>query len=150
MTVATTNITSGPYVGAGSGDEFSYDFRIEDKTQLSVWETTDLGVKTLLTVDTDYTVAGIGVDGGGIITRVAGNLPTDYIWYIRSDYADTQSTSFGSQGGFFPDVHEAAMDKLTFVSQQQQDQINRSIRLDDSDNSAETADMILPALADSL
>lgn len=146
MTVATTNITSGPYTGTGAGDEFSYDFRVDDKTQLSVWETTDLGVKALLTVDTDYTVAGVGVDGGGILTRVAGNLPTDYIWYIRSNYADTQDTAFDSQGGFFPDVHEAAFDKLTFVSQQQQDEINRSIRLDESDESAESIDMSLPSV----
>jgi hypothetical protein len=147
MTVATVNITSGPYIGTGAGDEFSYDFRVDDKTQLSVWETTDLGVKTLLTVDTDYTVAGVGVDGGGVITRVAGNLPTDYIWYIRSNYADTQSTAFPSQGGFFPDVHEKALDKRTFVSQQQQDEIKRSIKLDESDETAETVDLTIPALA---
>lgn len=147
MTVATTNITSGPYTGAGTGDEFSYDFRLEDKSQVSVWETTDLGVKTLLTVDTDYTVAGIGVDGGGIITRVAGNLPTDYIWYIRSNYADTQSTGFGSQGGFFPDVHEAAFDKRTLVSQQKEDEFNRAVKLDISDESAESTDMTIPIVS---
>lgn len=147
MTVATTNITSGPYIGTGAGDEFAYDFRVDDKTQLSVWETTAAGVKTLLVVDTDYTVAGVGVDGGGQITRVAGNLPTNYIWYIRSNYADTQSTSFGSQGGFFPDVHEAAFDKRTFVSQQQDDEFRRSIKLDNSDESAESADMTIPVVA---
>ncbi len=147
MTVATTNITSGPYTGTGSGDEFSYDFRIDDKTQISVWETDDVGVKTLLAVDTDYTVADVGVDGGGIITRVAGNLPVDYIWYIRSNYADTQGTAFGSQGGFFPDVHEKAFDKRTFVSQQKEDELNRAIKLDVSDESAETADLTIPVVA---
>ena len=147
MTVATTNITSGPYTGTGSGSTFSYDFRVDDKTQLSVWETTDAGVKTLLTVDSDYTVAGVGVDGGGIITRLAGNLPTDYIWYIRSNYADTQSTAFASQGGFLPSVHEAALDKRTFVSQQQQDLFRRAIKLDDSDESVETVDLTIPIVA---
>lgn len=131
MAVNTTNITSGPYIGNGLSDEYSYDFRVTDKTQLRVFETTDAGARTELTVDTDYTVAGIGVDAGGIITRVAGNLPTDYIWYIRSDYDDTQKTAFGSQGGFFPDIHEDAMDKRTFVSQQQQDILNRTFRLSD-------------------
>ena len=147
MAVSTTNITSGPYLGNGTGSTFSYDFRVDDESQLQVYETDDAGVQTLLTLTTHYTVAGVGVDGGGIITRVAGNLPTDYTWYIRSNYADTQLTAFGSQGGFFPAIHEAAMDKRTFVSQQQEDKLNRSLKLADFDESAETADMILPDLA---
>lgn len=129
MTVNTVDITSGPYTGNGTAADYSYNFRIDDKSQLAVYETTDLGVKTLLVVDTDYTVAGIGNDLGGIITRVAGNLPTDYIWFIRADYENTQLTKFRSQGGFKPDVHESAMDKLTFLIQQLQDTVNNSMRL---------------------
>lgn len=132
MTVNTTKITSGPYPGNDIADTFSYGFRVEDKTQLIVFETDDTGVETTLVVDTDYTVAGIGVDAGGIVTRTAGALPTGYVWYIRSDYKETQLTAFGSQGGFFPDVHEAAMDKLTFLIQQIDDILGRSFRLSDS------------------
>lgn len=131
MTVNSLSITSGPYDGNDVADEFSYYFRVEDKTQLTVYETDDEGVETILTVDTDYTVAGIGVDAGGIITRVAGALPTAYTWFIRSNYIETQLTAFGSQGGFFPDVHEAAMDKLTFLIQQIEDVLGRSMRLSD-------------------
>jgi len=129
MTVNTTNITSGPYVGNGLSDQYSYTFRVQDKTQLKVFETTDEGVRTQLAVDTDYTVAGIGNDAGGIITRVAGNLPTDYQWYIRSNYKLTQLTAFASQGGFFPNVHEDVSDKLTFLAQQQEDILSRTFRL---------------------
>ena len=131
MTVNTIKITSGPYTGNNLSDQYSYDFRVKDKTQLSVYETTDLGVRTLLTVDTDYTVAGIGDAGGGSLTRVAGNLPTDYIWYIRSDYIENQLTAFNSQGGFFPGVHEDQFDHLTFLVQQILDTRNRSFRLSD-------------------
>lgn len=132
MTVNTINITSGPYTGNGLSDEYEYTFRVTNKTQLSVYETTDLGVRTLLVVDTDYTVNNVGVDAGGTITRLAGNLPTDYTWYIRSNYVENQLTDFSSQGGFFPDVHEDQMDHLTFLIQQHLDKINRSFRLDDS------------------
>jgi len=131
MTVNTTNITSGPYIGNGLSDQYSYDFRVKNKTQLNVYETTDAGVRTLLTVDTDYIVAGIGDAVGGIITRVAGNLPTDYIWYIRSNYIENQLTAFNSQGGFFPGVHEDQFDHLTFLIQQILDTRNRSFRLSD-------------------
>lgn len=127
MTVNTTNITSGPYIGNGASDTYSYGFRVADKTQLSVYETTDLGVQTLLVVDTDYTVNNVGEDAGGTITRLAGNLPADYQWYIRSNYIENQLTSFPSQGGFFPDVHEAQFDHLTFLVQQLRDKLTRQL-----------------------
>ena len=126
MTVNTTSITSGPYTGNNIVDVFSYTFRAEAKTDIQVFETTDAGVETTLAVDTDYTVAGLSTDGGGTITRVAGALPTDYTWYIRSNYALTQETSFESQGAFLPEIHELAMDKLTLLMQQQLELANRS------------------------
>lgn len=132
MTVNTKKITSGPYTGNGIADTFSYTFKVEDKTELSVFETDDSGVQTELTVDTDYTVNTVGVDGGGTITRIAGPLPTGYEWYIRSNYEETQLTAFTSQGAFFPDLHELAMDKLTLLIQQILDKIGRTFRLSDS------------------
>jgi len=126
MTVNTLNITSGPFAGNGVADSFAYTFRIEDKTEVTVFETDDNNVQTTLVVDTDYTVAGIGIDGGGTITRVAGALPTDFEWFIRSNYIETQDTDFDSQGGFFPEVHEKALDKLTFLIQQIIDKQSRA------------------------
>lgn len=126
MTVNTTSIVSGPYAGNGVADTFSYTFKIEVKSQLSVYETDAVGVETLLTVDVDYTVANIGNDAGGTVTRTSGALPTNYEWFIRSDYKYTQSTAFQSQGAFFPDLHENAMDKLTFLNQQTIDKLSRS------------------------
>ena len=132
MTVNTTNITSGPYTGNNTTDVYSYNFRVEDKTQVSVYETDADGVETQLVVDTDYTVNDLGNDAGGTITRAAGNLPDGYLWYIRSDYKDTQLTEFASQGGFLPAVHESAMDKITFLIQQLQDRLGRAVRVSDS------------------
>lgn len=146
MTVNTLDIISGPYIGNNVTTQFSYDFRVEDKTQLTVFETdnsVDPAVITTLTVDTDYTVNNIGTDGGGTIDRVAGALPTGDEWYIRSDYIATQLTDLESQGGFFPDVHEAVMDKTTFLIQQHNDLIRRSVRF--SDSYSGNADTSLPA-----
>jgi len=132
MTVTTLNITSGPYTGNGASNEYSYTFRVKDKTQLSVYETDTNGVQTLLTVDTDYTVNSVGSDTGGTITRLAGNLPSGYTWYIRSNYIENQLTEFASQGGFFPEVHENQMDHLTFLIQQLRDTLGRQIALSDT------------------
>lgn len=132
MTVNTKKITSGPYSGNNIADTFSYGFKITDKTEVDVFETDNLGVQTLLTVDTDYTVNTVGNDSGGTITRVAGPLPVNYVWYIRSSYDETQLTAFTSQGAFFPDLHENAMDKLTFLIQQILDKLSRTFTLSDS------------------
>jgi hypothetical protein len=126
MTVNTTKITSGPYVGNDVAETFSYTFKVDDKDQLSVYETNDIGIQTLLVVDTNYTVSGVGNDGGGIVTRIPGPLPTGYEWFIRSDFKETQLTAFSSQGPFFPDLHENAMDKLTLLIQQLLDEKSRS------------------------
>jgi len=146
MTVNTTKITSGPYVGNGIASTFSYTFKIDDKTQLSVYETNDLGVQTTLVVDTDYTVANIGNDGGGIITRVAGVLPTNYEWFIRSNYQETQLTAFSSQGAFFPDLHENAMDKMTFLIQQILDTGSRSVRIGETEIPIISTELALPGV----
>lgn len=128
MTVNTTGITSGPYTGNNISTSFSCNFRVQTKNDLDVYETDLGGVQTLLTVDTDYTVNNIGEDSGGTITRIAGALPTGWQWYIRAAYDQTQDTEFTSQGAFFPELHENAMDKLTFLIQQLQDGLNRTLR----------------------
>ena len=144
MTVETTNITSGPYLGNGLLDTYGYDFRVETKNQLKVFETTDLGVETTLVVDTDYTVNDIGVDGGGDITRLAGNLPNNFTWFIRSDYKETQLTDFDSQGGFLPEIHESAFDKLTFLVQQLSDKLIRTLSFSESDPNIDEDSGIIP------
>jgi hypothetical protein len=131
MAVNTTKITSGPYIGNGVASTFSYEFRVQNKNQLTVFETDTDGNETALTVDTDYTVNDIGEDNGGTINRLAGALPTGYNWYIRSNYQATQETSFRSQGAFFPKLHENAMDKLTFLIQQIYDSFDRSLKVPD-------------------
>ena len=133
MTVNTSDITSGPYTGNNIADTFAYDFRISDKSEIIVAETNLEGIEFILTVDADYTVTNVGNDTGGTVVRTAGALPTDYTWYIRSDYQPLQLTDLESQGGFFPDVHEDALDKLTFLVQQLYDLNSRTFRLSDTD-----------------
>ncbi len=132
MTVNTTSITSGPYIGNATAAEFAYDFPVDNARQLTVFETNGTGVVSTLVLNTDYTVAGVGNDSGGMVTRSAGALPNGWRWYIRSNYLETQDTDFNSQGGFFPDVHENAFDKLTILIQQLLDRIGRTFRLSDS------------------
>jgi hypothetical protein len=143
VTVNTTDITSGPYTGNGVTDTFAYDFRIEEEDQLTVYQTTDAGALTTLTLTTDYTITGVGDDAGG---NVVLNSPLDsgYTLYIRSNYSLTQETDFSSQGAFDPEIHETAMDKITFLLQQQDDQLDRAVKFADSYSGGASAELPAP------
>lgn len=130
MTINTKKVVSGPYKGNGLADTFSYTFKIDNKEEVSVYETDDSGVQVQLVLDVDYIVNNTG--NNGTITRTAGPLPVNYEWYIRSNYEETQLTAFQSQGAFFPDLHEKAMDKLTMLIQQILDKLTRTFTLSES------------------
>lgn len=131
MTVTSTKITAGPYIGNGVSNTFSYGFGIDDKSEIRVFETDDAGVRTELTVDTDFTVNDIG-ESSGTVTRNAGPLPPGYKWFMRSNYKETQEVEFESQGAFYPDIHEKAFDKNTRIVQQLTDSQYRSLRMNEA------------------
>lgn len=112
MTINTVDVTTGPYTGNGVTSSFTYDFPIEDESELLVFVN---GVP--LVVDSQYTVTGVGDPDGGQVT-LTSPLTTGFTLFIRSNRVATQNTDFDSQGGFFPDVHERSFDKLTALIQQ--------------------------------
>jgi len=122
MTVQNQTITAGEYTGNDVASRFNYTWRVTHKDQVIVIQTDDEGVETVLTVDTDYRVNGIGDDGGGEIVLLVDTaetaLPTDYTLFMRSNFVPTQLTNFESQGAFYPENHEDAFDKLTRLIQQ--------------------------------
>ena len=117
------------YVGAGTTDTYNYSFLILDETHLQVVQRSAAGVETTLALTTDYTVTGVGVDSGGTITLTAGNLASGVALTIKRKLPITQETDIRNQGEFFPETHENEFDRGKMVSGQQQDDIDRSIRL---------------------
>ena len=143
MAISTLNITSGPYLGTGSTTVYPYDFPITGTSEIVVVETTDTGVESVLVLGTHFSVSGVGQEAGGNVTRLAGPLPLNYTWYMRSNYVADQETDFQSQGAFFPDIHESAFDKLTILHQQVVDRIERTIKLSDTQDIG-AVDLTLP------
>lgn len=131
MSISSVN-SRNDYIGNNTTAIFSYNFKIFKNTELKVFKKDILsGAETLLALTTDYTVAGVGVGLGGTITLVAGNLPTGETLTIKRNVALDQKTDIRNQGEFFPEIHENAFDKLTMISQQLQEQADRSIRVSD-------------------
>lgn len=141
MTIASV-VSRVDYLATGSVDNYSYTFKIFDEGDLLVTIRDTLDVETTLSLSTDYTVAGVGDAGGGSITLVdmgqswfsAGGLVEDYTITIRRVVDIVQETDIRNQGAFFPEVHENQFDKLVMIDQQQQDQIDGSLRLPESIN----------------
>ena len=97
---------------------FPYTFKIYDKTEIEVLSNT-----TVLTVDVDYTVDGIGADGGGNVT--ASSAPANGVIVTRlRKQPTTQGSNYQSEA-FPPERIEKDFDKLAMRLQQIKEQVRR-------------------------
>jgi len=128
MTVSsTTNKVSAS--GNGTQDTFAYTFKIFEDGDLDVYIRDDEGTETLKTITTHYTVTGAGNEAGGNVVFTAGNIPTsteDVIIQRKLDL--TQGTDYVENDPFPAESHEEALDRLTMITQQMQEEIDRSIK----------------------
>lgn len=131
MTISSTT-NRNDYIGNNTTDTYNYSFKIFTKNDLLVTQKDTNDVETTLTVDTDYTVTGLGELSGGTIVLTAGNLATGYTLTIRRVLTLTQSTDIRSQGDFYPEAHENQFDKLIMIDQQQQDELDRTLKVTES------------------
>lgn len=128
MTVSSTTARND-YLGDGSTDTYSYSFRIFAQADLLVTQRDADGVETTLTLGDDYTVAGVGSYSGGTITLTAGNLTSGYRLTIRRVLDLLQETDLRNQGAFLAENHEDVFDRLVMIAQQQQDELDRALKL---------------------
>lgn len=142
MTIASST-SRNDYTGNGVADTFSYTFKILQASDLRVTIRDDDDVETTQELTTDYTVDGAGDEGGGSITLVAGALASGYVLSIRRVVDLLQETDYRNQGSMFPETIESALDLLTMMAQQQQDEIDRSVKLPETVDPADVS-VLLP------
>ena len=128
MTVSTT---TNKVIRDGDGSQltFGYSFKIFADGDLDVYVRTAAGSETLQTISTNYTVTGAGNDAGGNVVFVAGQAPsaTEKV-VIQRKLSLTQSTDYTPNDPFPAESHEEALDRLTFITQQIQEEVDRSIK----------------------
>ena len=139
MTVSSETARNNA-VGTGATATYSYTFRINNATDLLVTTQNTAGVETALVYPTDYSVSGVGSYSGGSITLTAGNLASGYSISIRFKAQLFQQTDLRNQGSFLAETHEDVFDRLVRYDQQQQDELDRSLTLPET----ETGNMTLP------
>ncbi|MDV1588056.1 phage tail fiber protein, partial [Klebsiella pneumoniae] len=115
MTVST-QVSRNEYTGNGATTQYDFTFRILDKSHLLV-QTLDTSESIVtLTLGTDYTVTGVNRYNGGKVVLTSA-LPVGYKISIERSTPVTQESSIRNQGGFLPEIHEDAFDKLTMIIQ---------------------------------
>ena len=129
MTISTTTIKNS-YSGDGSTTQFNYTFKITDQDDIEVIIRSSTGTETVKTITTHYTVAGVGDANGGSITFTSGNIPASTETVIlRRDTPQTQTMDLIDNDPMSADTIEDAHDKAIAISQELQEEVDRSIKL---------------------
>jgi len=124
VTVASTT-NKHSYNGNASQAAFAYTFKIFADADIKVFVGT-----ALKTLNTHYTLSGVGATSGGNVTFTSGNIPaagTGNVTLLRT-LALTQGVDLINYGKFDAEVVESQYDKLTMMVQQLQEQADRTIR----------------------
>lgn len=121
MTVQSTDRTAGPFTGNGVQTSFPFTFRVFTAADLLATVTDTSGNTTELVLSSDYIVSvNADQDGapGGTLTMLTP-LASGYKLELTTALEATQQTDITNAGGFYPQVVENALDKLTILLQQQ-------------------------------
>jgi hypothetical protein len=142
MTISSTT-QKNSHSANGSTHSFAYGFKIFANGDLEVIVRTAAGVETTKTLDTHYVVTNAGNSSGGNVlfkyntgtSSDAHYSATDYrpangeTVVIRRNLTLTQGTDYVENDPFPSASHEDALDRLTFITQQIQEGVDRSIKI---------------------
>ena len=126
MTVSSsTNRAS--YSGNGTLTTFAYGFKIFDQDELTVILRSSDGTETVQTITTNYTVTGVAAAGGGNV--VFGTAPASGVTIVILRELDLdQGLDLVPNDPFPAQSLEDSLDKLTFMVQQHNEELGRTIK----------------------
>ena len=126
MTVSSAT-SKVQYNGNGSTTVFAYTFKVFNQNDLTVIVRSAAGTETVKTITTHYTVSGVGSAGGGNVTMLTAPASGETLTILREQDL-TQELDLVENDPFPAQSLEDALDKLTFVVQQQGEELDRSIK----------------------
>jgi len=126
MTVSSA-VNKVSFNGDGSQTVFAYSFKIFDEDDLTVILRNASGGETTQTISTQYSVSGVGNASGGNVTMVTAPASGESLTIIREQPL-TQGLDLVANDPFPAASFEDQLDKLTFMVQQHQEELDRSIK----------------------
>nr|MDA3834955.1 hypothetical protein [Spirochaetales bacterium] len=133
MTIATTD-NKVLYTADGATVEFTFAFHTQDEANIYVYVNYVLDVAPTVLLNADQ-----GTSPGGTVTFAAAPSNLDIVSIVRTMGFD-QQTDYPIGGNFPSESHEAALDKLTLLTQQLDAVNSNAVRFPVS----EDADAVLP------
>ena len=141
MTVSTTTSKASASAN-GTQHSFAYGFKIFADADLQVTVRAADGTETLKTLNTHYIVTNAGSSSGGnVLFKFNPGTSSDAHFsstdqrpqsgetvVIKRELTLTQGTDYVANDPFPAESHEDALDRLTFISQQQQEELDRTIK----------------------
>lgn len=121
MTIQTTSRVAGPF--ASSATTLPFNFKVYSSTDLRITRKSAGGETTVLDYGTHYSVtlnADQDTSPGGWAT-LSSATPAGSTVTVTTAMPALQSADITNMGGFYPEVIEDALDKLTILAQQQRD-----------------------------
>ena len=131
MAISSEVRKAGPFTGTGTVTAFPFNFKVFAASDLVVYLTEPNGSETTMQIGRDYTVqinADQEASPGGTVNTVLP-LASGRLLTISSMLPYLQPARLTNQGGFYPDVINAALDRLTILAQQNAEQIGRSVKV---------------------
>jgi hypothetical protein len=116
------------YSGNGSTVAFTVTFYFLADSDIKVLVRSANGTEVVKTLNTDYTITGAGDPAGGTVTFTTAPISGETVVLARS-VPLTQVTDYTPNDPFPAETHERALDKLTQVTQQINEAVDRSIKL---------------------
>lgn len=121
-----SNLNKHTYVGNGLQTAWPFTFPIFSSSDIKVY-LTNVSTEIVSEVTSNYSV---DIDNSQVTYPVSGTaLTSDYKLTILRVVGITQETSLINQGAFLPKVIEKALDKLTAISQQLDEGMERSVKV---------------------
>jgi hypothetical protein len=131
MTISSETRKAGPYTGNGIATSFPFTFKVFAEADILVISANLLEVESTLLLGTDYTVSlnpNQDISPGGSVELLSA-LATDYKLVLTSAVDVLQPVDLTNQGGFYPTVINNALDRLTIICQQLNEQVGRSVKV---------------------
>ena len=142
MTINSEVRAAGPFDGNGVTTSFPFEFKVFADSEVLVVREIE-GVELVLELGADYTVdlnADQDSAPGGSVDLPAA-LPVGYTLSMTSALAPLQPVDLTNQGGFYPRVINASLDRLTILVQQLSERLGRTLVAPISDGGSGFGDL---------
>ncbi len=130
MAIHSQSIKTGFFIGDGGERTYPFSFKIFNPADVAVYTSNKAGTDEVkLAFGEEYTVsknANQDTNPGGYITLI-DPLPQGRRMIIVSGRIYTQPTTFTNQGGFYPQVLNACLDRQLILTLQLLDRLRRTL-----------------------